>query len=61
MLPLELLSTEHRPRADVDLKYANQVRTARLVPDAVDAEICELMADAGPLLVSKGSLGIMFI
>ena len=61
MAPLGFLSTEHQPRADVDLKYAGQVRTARLVPDAVDAEVCELMANAGPLLVSKGSLGIMFI
>ena len=44
---------------DVDLKHANRMRTDRFVPNAVDTEFGELIADAGPQLVSEGSLSLI--
>ena len=37
------------------------MRTDRFVPDAIDAQFWELMADAGPQLAGKGDLGFVFL
>ena len=46
---------------DVDLEHTNRMRTNRFLPDAVDAEFWEFVADAGPELVSEGALGLVFL
>ena len=53
--------TKFRRCENVDLEHANRMRTNRFVPDAVDAEFWEFMADAGPQLVSEGGLGFVFL
>lgn len=46
---------------DVDLEHGNRMRTDWFVPDTVNAEFWEFMADAGPQLVGESRLGFVFL
>ena len=53
--------TELSRGEEVDLEHANRMRTEWPVPNAVDAQFWEFMADAGPQFVGECALGFVFL